>query len=267
MQELNTKTTIQDFDHAAVGYDDTFTFSNIGQMQRSRVYHWLEELKVHHTSRNVLELNCGTGYDAGYLQRKGHKVLATDASPEMIRLAEQQTDDVVFKELKFQEIESLENLNEQDLIFSNFGGLNCLSSEELLVLIDKLGGKMKKGSQLVWVIMPKKCWMETFYFLLKLDWKKAFRRNTSEAVMVNVEGKDVGTWYYSPAEVKNMLNGHFEVELIRPVAAFLPPSYLEPFFKRRIGLLKFLNRLEKRWARSTFLATRSDHYIIAARKR
>ena len=38
----------------------------------------------------LLEIGCGTGEDAVHLARRGHRVLATDASPQMVRVAQRQ---------------------------------------------------------------------------------------------------------------------------------------------------------------------------------
>ena len=72
------------FDSAAPLYDDDFTFSEIGKLQRDRVYYWLSEMKLFEKSKRVFEINCGTGYDAQHFFEKGLKVVATDASLEMI---------------------------------------------------------------------------------------------------------------------------------------------------------------------------------------
>ena len=86
------------FDKHAQNYDDAFTFSTIGQAQRKRVYLFLSEI-LKENNLNILELNCGTGEDANYLTSKGHRVLATDISAEMISQAKKKYPTINFQTL------------------------------------------------------------------------------------------------------------------------------------------------------------------------
>jgi SAM-dependent methyltransferase len=72
------------FDAMAADYDDGFTHTELGQRLRRAVHRRLD----HHfqPGHRVLELNCGTGEDAVHLARRGVHVVATDRSPEMIRV-------------------------------------------------------------------------------------------------------------------------------------------------------------------------------------
>jgi len=75
------------FDDLAKDYDVGFTESAIGKMQRNRVWHFLGHRILSSEKSKILEVNCGTGVDAIWLADKGHEVLATDISPEMIERA------------------------------------------------------------------------------------------------------------------------------------------------------------------------------------
>ncbi len=119
------------FDKAAINYDETFTNSDIGKLQRDLVYEQLsKQLKSIH---NILEINCGTGEDAIWLSKQNFKVTATDISTKMIEEAKNKA---TLGNLNFEIADinliatSFPNDN-FDLIFSNFGGLNCLSKTEL----------------------------------------------------------------------------------------------------------------------------------------
>ena len=72
------------FDSIAARYDETFTHSRIGKAQRASVWH---ELIGASTGSRVLEVGCGTGYDACHLAKRGVEVVACDSSPEMIAVA------------------------------------------------------------------------------------------------------------------------------------------------------------------------------------
>src|SRR5258705_10032004 len=74
------------FDLAASSYDEEFTYSPIGKLQRQRVCFYLEKM-LPEQSLKILEINCGSGEDAVWLAKKGHLVIASDASPKMIQEA------------------------------------------------------------------------------------------------------------------------------------------------------------------------------------
>src|SRR5262249_61700541 len=71
----------------AASYDVAFTESLIGRAQREVVWDLLK--RVFHRGDRILELNCGTGEDALFLVRRGVSVVAYDASPRMIEVANQ----------------------------------------------------------------------------------------------------------------------------------------------------------------------------------
>jgi hypothetical protein len=265
---IKVKERNQLFDAAAAEYDDVFTDSAIGRLQRDRVYHWLEKTGFFSSHKNVFEINCGTGYDAEQFSRMGHKVIATDASREMINQAMQKRDSSIdFFQLSFEEVASHPKFSNTDILFSNFGGLNCISHDDLKRFASEIALKQSKGDQLIWVLMPKICLTESIYLLLKFQFQKVFRRKTIKTVSVNVDGVKVPTYYHSPKEVRKMLEGKYIIKLIRPVAIILPPSYLESFFVRNKVFLNFLNRMESVFGSMSRLAAWSDHFIIIAEKR
>ena len=121
----------QVFDSYAIHYDDHFTNSLIGKAQREQVRKQLSKV-IKSDVKNILEVNCGTGEDALWFSKKGMKVLATDISEGMIEVAKQKTNEVEFQQLNCLDIGSLVPCT-YDLIFSNFGGLNCATDISALV--------------------------------------------------------------------------------------------------------------------------------------
>ncbi len=258
----------QQFNNAAKNYDEVFTNSCIGKLQRKRVYSYLDEVNFFDNQKEVFEINCGTGYDAEQFLKRGHKVVATDGSSEMITYAkENRSEQIDFQQLDFNQLTGNEMFSNSNVLFSNFGGLNCISGIDLRELVINVTKVQRKKDLLIWVIMPEYCLMETFYLALKLQFGKLFRRKTIEGVLVNVEGSSVRTFYHSPNFVKGLLKKGYNIKKVKPVAAFLPPSYLEPFFFKQKWLLNILYTLEKMFGSFGFLAGVSDHYIIIAEKR
>ena len=80
--------------------------------------------------------------------------------------------------------------------------------------------------------------------------------------MASLQNSSVRTWYYSPREFKKLTEKKFNILDIRPVGIALPPSYLEHFFSTRKRSLNFLEKIENRLSRFSFLSGMADHYII-----
>lgn len=261
----------QPFDHVARDYDATFTETETGKLQRKQVYAHLNSLLQITDLQSVLEINCGTGVDACWLAQKGRTVLATDISPEMVAVAKAKAEHLpeeIRQHLQFscQSITNLDSDISYDLVFSNFGGLNCLSPEELQVFLEKSTSLVRPGGWLVVVIMGRFCWWETLYFSLKGQFTTAWRRLRRTPTMARLEDQSsIATWYYSPDDVLQDL-AQFENPLVRPIGFFVPPSYLEPFFEKRPHLLRFLNGLERVIQNWSWAASGSDHCYLAVKR-
>ncbi|MGB1040568.1 MAG: class I SAM-dependent methyltransferase [Flavobacteriales bacterium] len=256
------------FDAAAKGYDDTFTHSSIGKAQRKRVYHWLKKVDFFNTNNSIFEINCGTGYDAEHFYNKGLSVTATDGSGKMIEVSKKQRNsEIDFFQLGFDEVSENKKFKESNVLFSNFGGLNCISLEELKTFTKGIAKGQKKGDLIAWVIMPNDCFIENFYFLFKGQFRKMFRRKLNGSLKVNVDGVEVETFYHAPNDVKDLLEKYYQVVLKKPVALFIPPSYLEGFFKNKKFLLKLLEFFERIFGWVSFYSNFADHYIIIAKRK
>lgn len=257
------------FDAVAAGYDDSFTDSAVGRAQREQVWHFLTEIRSRHQIRNVLECNCGTGVDAQWLAGQGLAVVATDASPQMIAVTRTKVLEAGLQPVKtavctLQELHWNETVVQgapYDLLFSNFGGLNCLSPEEIRQWNDQLRTLITDKGLLILVVMSRFSWWETLYFLLKGKPRAAFRRLSRKPVEARLDANTtIPTWYYGPTELSGLLPD-YRVKKCAPVGFWLTPSYLDPFFRRRPGWLRLLNRLEKKSA-AAWLAPAADHFFL-----
>jgi SAM-dependent methyltransferase len=257
-----------DFDKAAQNYDTTFTNSVIGKLQRNLVYECLSKIIKEKNPKTILEINCGTGEDAIWLGKQNFNVVATDISSTMVEIAKSKTDlkNVTFQQADINSIVADFSTKNFDLLFSNFGGLNCLSKEELTRFFSTIPEILATKSQIFLVIMPKNTLWESFYFSLKLDFKNAFRRKKEYAI-ANVDGEKVTTYYYNPKDIVNLANANFEIKLLKPIGFFVPPSYLEPFFKNKPKLISFINTLEQKVKNLSWLSKFADHYVIVLEKK
>ena len=271
---------LPEFDAVAHEYDSTFSFTAVGRLLRERVWYctggfsrWNPAAKAAGTT---LELNCGTGEDAIWMAQQGWKVLATDVSAEMVRVAQAKAElfsgktvnlsqaipiNISFQTCSFAEIEQLPEGN-FDLIFSNFGGLNCVSPEELSRLGPVFTQKLKPGGRFIAVVMSRFCWWEILYFLLKMKPKAAFRRFSKKPLDARLDAQtSVSTWYYSPLEFQKHLHFKGQAIAVKPIGFWLPPSYLNPFFEKHLRWLGALNILEQNFAPS-WLAPAADHFFL-----
>ncbi len=261
------------FDHVADTYDATFTETLTGSLQRARVYGFLEKWLALSGTKRVLEVNCGTGQDALWLAEKGCEVWATDISAGMVQVARTKAskskgqDRVRFAVMDASDMSQLSAEEPFDLIFSNFGGLNCLSPAQLADFGRQAAPLLKDNGQILAVVMGRKCLWETFYFLLKGQWGKALRRRTKGPVMARLSDEaSVATWYYSPKEFTQLFAVNFAKKDLLPIGLALPPSYLDPFFRQREKTLSWLNHLEKRLGHWAIWADYADHFLILLNK-
>ena len=253
------------FDIASLDYDTIFTFSNIGKAQRRRVFKHLNT-SLSDSKLSILELNCGTGEDAIELSKMGHQVLATDISEGMIQIAKtkQFKPNCQFETLDITALSKDAFETDFDLIFSNFGGFNCLKQKDIQTFFETSASMLSKTGRIVLVIMPKNTLWERIYITLKGQFKKAKRRNTTESFEVNVAGKNVRTWYYNPKDIVSLAS-NFKLEQIKPIGLWIPPSYLESsIFGKKISI-RILSFLDHCFSFS-FLSKYADHYYIEFKK-
>lgn len=254
------------FDAYAPDYDAHFTHSAIGILQRQRVHEKLLPLLGKHT--RVLEVSCGTGHDAMLFAPLVKEYTATDISAGMIQQcllkAGNGLPELRFERLSVQEANDV--LAGKDLVFSNFGGLNCLSPDELRDFFKRCSERLDHGACLFLVVMGRKCFWERIYFLLKLNGKKAFRRLSKHGVETQIGEAEIKTWYYSPRELSQLAGNNFAVKNYGPVGLFIPPSYLEPFFEKNKVLLRWFEKADRFFSGFRILSDHADHYFIYLEK-
>ncbi len=260
------------FDHYAADYDRHFTHSAIGRAQRRQVWRALQPLLTE--KLDILEVNCGTGEDALRLAKLGHRVTATDISSAMIAEANRNLNrnlnlnlnlNLTFQQSSFLTLDQHFTPGQFDLIFSNFGGLNCLSPEDtrrLAAIFQKL---LKPDGRLFLVYMSRHCWWEKAYYTFKGKPEKARRRQLPGPLSIPLGGQSVEVWYYSPAELEQIYTPAFNFVGRHPIGLFVPPSYLEFWFSRRKPLLRAMEKLDHLLA-FPFLTGRADHFALVFRR-
>jgi ubiquinone/menaquinone biosynthesis C-methylase UbiE len=255
------------FDHIASSYDSSFTRAPIGQLQRKQVWNYLEKITTQLPGLDILELNCGTGEDAVLFSEKGFNIVATDVSEEMLKVTQEKVQQYSMQHKissHYLDLDSFDDTLFQkkfDLVFSNFGGLNCINPESLQKLFDKIPAVLSPDGRFVAVIMPKFCLWESVYFFLKFQFKNIFRRWTKKSIDAGLPGAVVKTWYYSPSQIKSWAP-KFSAVKSKPIGLALPPSYLQTFFSKHKHFLARLNSLEKKLNSWSLFSGMADHYLI-----
>ncbi len=255
------------FDHIASTYDSLYTYSPIGLLQRKSVWRYIEDVLPELKGFEMLELNCGSGDDAVLFEEGGLNIVATDISQEMLKVTEKKAEQYSMQNKISSHFLDLESFNENlfdkkfDLIFSNFGGINSISPASLKTLFNKLPQLLNPGGRFVGVVMPRFCAWETIFFMLRCQFGKAFRRMRSREPQ-GENASNTRMWYYHPSQLTALARENFRLVNLRPVGVALPPAYLERFFTVKRRWLLRLNRIEKRFSKTSLFSGVADNYII-----
>lgn len=246
------------FDKAASSYDEDFSNTVIGQAQRNRVWSYLDKYILKDRELHILELNCGTGVDALYFAQKGHQVFATDQSTEMLKVVQERVkingvkSYVTTAILDFNHVSSalpdlLVSNKKFDLIFSNFGGLNCIDREALKHLFHELRPLMSTRSEVIVVTMPKFCWGDFLYRLIKFDLLSLKKRWGKGYEEVRVGERNISTFFFRPKSVSQALIGWKQKG---GISTGIWPSFLENKVSQS-AFMRFFERgfmkLTKHW--------------------
>lgn len=260
---------ISPFDGMASNYDLEFTNSLLGRIYRNIVWERMDSLFT--GQRHILELGCGTGEDALYLVRNGHRVTAIDASEKMIQQAKIKIEKAGFQDQVTFRVMDLENLNLMALstleegsekfqlydgLLANFGVLNCVN--DLTAIARILNKCLSVEAPALFTIMGPLVPWEWLWFLFKGKPAKSFRRLHKSGVNWN----GIQVLYPSIKDARTALHPYFRICRIGALGCFLPPSYAESWAKRHPRTINLLNRLEGRWSSSPFITKMADHYIL-----
>jgi SAM-dependent methyltransferase len=248
------------FDGMAQGYDAEFTATALGRVLRARVWSQLDA--VFAGRQRILELGCGTGEDAVWLARAGYRVVAVDASAEMIRVARQKAsaagcaDRIEFHCLAMESLSEL-TVGRFDGVFSNFGAVNCVADFSGLSRV--LAGLLEPGAPLLFVVMGRHVPWEWAWFLARGDRRRAFRRLRREGSA----WRGLTIHYPTPGALERRLAPHFTTLRRSALGFVLPPSYAGAWLERSPRMLRMLAAIDHATSRHTYGL--ADHYVLEAR--
>ncbi len=250
------------FSKQSFSFDEEDFQNPILQEMRKQVYEHVDKYIT--PDSNILELNAGTGIDALRFIQKGHRITATDLSDGMVEQLKKKKE--LFRlENKLQCIQlSYENLNQLagkkfDFVFSNMGGLNCLS--DLTNVTRDLPVILKPKARITWVIMPP-VYLWEVAGLFKGHLKNAFRRFHKGGIVAHLEGEHFRTYYHSLSAIKRAFGPSFRLLAVQGLCALTPPPHRGDFPGKYPGLYKFLKKCDES-LHYTFPFNRwADHIIV-----
>jgi ubiquinone/menaquinone biosynthesis C-methylase UbiE len=256
------------FDRAAPSYDDLFERNAVTARLRSLI--WRSLLTWFRPGDNVLDLSCGTGTDAIYLALKNIRVTAIDISPAMIRIASEKACRLgVEEQIRFfaMPMEKIADTFHEPFagVYSNFGGLNCLS--DLPGFVSTVASALRPGGTFVACLLNRISLWEIASFLLHGQPKQALRRRSGEGVLARVGGELVQIQYCTPQQMTSLLTPWFDIIDLYALNIFSPPPGSIQFQQQHPHMTASLLRVDDLFRRMGPARGWGDHFVIAARRR
>ena len=210
----------------------------------------------------ILEIGGGTGEDAEWLASQGREVLLTDASPAMVRLATEKLRGLglpapVMSAAEYLDTSLGEAAGPFDGAFSNFAALNCVT--DLAAVGRGLAALVRPGGRVLLVVFGTCPPGEWLVELLRGRARSAFRRMSRGDVPARLGGNEFVVRYHRQRDLVRALAPHFRLVGRRGIGVFVPPSAAEPWISAHPRLLRVLERLDQRFART--LAPFGDHVL------
>ncbi len=236
------------FDRVASRYDELWTNTDVGRLQRQAVWRHVDPL--FREGSRVIDLGCGTGEDAAHLSEAGVHVSAFDASPEMVMASRARGVDA--NVLRIEELQSL--VGNYDGAISNFGALNCVS--DLEGLRRPLARLIRPGGSLAICIIGRFCVWETIHFLSRGQVRKASRRWGGTGYGASL---GLSVYYPSVRRVRTALAPDFLLSRVVGIGVCVPPSYISTLTPK---VLARCDVIDGRVAHRRFFRTLSDHRLL-----
>ncbi len=212
----------------------------------------------------ILELNAGTGLDALYFSSRGHTVHATDLAEGMVSAINEKISKANAVQKLSCEQCSYTELNKIkqppfNYVFSNFGGLNCIP--DLMEVIKHLPLLLAPGAYVTFVVMPPVCPWE-MSFMLRGNFKGAFRRFNKGGVKAHLEGEYFQTYYFTPSEVVKAFGKDFKKISLQGLASISPPPHNIKFQQKFPRAYSKLTKVDEKLSFVYPFNSWADHFIL-----
>jgi hypothetical protein len=233
--EVN-KPSIMVFDSLAWRYDDLFLISRIGT-QRGAV--WAVLADIFQPGYAILAVNCRM-QDALFLALLDVSVVGRDTAEGRIQ-------------------GDLRHGAMFDGALSNFSGLN--SVVDLNQAACELASLVNRGASVVVCVSSRFCLAETLWFLFHGKFRKAFRRSYGVAT-VRRGDRAVKIHYPTSREIRRAFSSSFIMRSCTGIGVAVPPSYLEPIFRKYPRAGRLLRLIENAICHVPFLRGMGDHMLL-----
>jgi ubiquinone/menaquinone biosynthesis C-methylase UbiE len=235
------------FDRVASRYDELWTNTDVGRLQRNAVWRHVDPL--FRAGARVIDLGCGTGEDARHWSRAGVHVSAFDVSGEMVRVA--RGHGINANVLAIEDLSRMDGT--YDGAISNFGALNCVP--DLNRLRHPLARLIRPGGYLAICVMGRFCLWETIHFLSRGQIRNASRRwgGTSDSASLALPVS-----YPSVRQIQRAFTPEFLLVETAGIGVCVPPSYVPPLARK---LLVHCDAIDRRIAHRRFFRALSDHRL------
>ena len=257
------------FDSVAVDYDGPRGNNLLIQDMRTEMWRWLDTTFAPRSC--LIDIGCGTGLDAVRMAQRGHRVTATDWSPQMV----QRTSDRAEREhltgavqpiaVGAHELHRLDSTAMFDGAYSNLGALNCVP--DLSDVSRECARLLKPGGALVFTVVGRLCPWEIAYYLRKKSWARVKVRFTRNFVPVGMNKHTIWTHYYRPLEFYRSFRRHFTLAHYRGLCVFAPPPYMTWMREKHARTYDRLWRLDRRTSGWPLVRQMGDHFLMVMKKR
>jgi hypothetical protein len=146
-----------------------------------------------------------------------------------------------------------------DGALSNFSGLNSVA--DLNRTARDLASMVTLGAPVIICLSSRLCLSETLWFLFHGKVRKAFRRSFAIAT-VKVDNRTVKIHYPALREVKKSFSSSFVMRSCTGIGIAVPPTFLEPIFRKYSRVLGLLRRIDKCVSQLPLFRTIGDHMLL-----
>jgi len=248
------------FDAIAPAFDERYGPWLSVNAQRRAVRADLE--RAFSPGSSVVEVGGGTGEDARWLAERGRRVLTTDASPAMVRIAAEKLAGVAGSHAQVLPAEQLATLDAPpasfDGGFSNFAALNCVI--DLEPVARGFSRLLRPGARLLLVLFGPLPPGEVIVQLLRGTPRQGFRRLATGDVPARLGGRHFTVRYHRPRQIVTTFAPWFRPIRRRGIGVFVPPSAAEPWISEHPSLLSLLEAADRVVSRP--FALLGDHLLF-----
>jgi len=194
-----------------------------------------------HPGQTLIEIGCGTGIEAEEMIKHGCKVILTDVSFEMLKVARTKVgSNAQLINLPAEYIDSFKT--KFDGAYSSFGVLNCIS--DVSSFFQKLHSILKPGSLFVASFINRWYWGDFIFFPLGIT--NYLKKRLKGWGYITLDGKEynVIARFYSLNDIKKFSKDYFTIKKIYALPFLLPPAYLKPQERLPKGFFKLLQKIE-----------------------